>query len=77
MAQLKAHETRSSSLCFDSHLPLFKTLYADIVLKSQTLQILEAIPALKKIIFNCRIFLTLAWCAPSFHMQVISLKEIT
>ena len=48
MAQLKVHETRSSSLCFDSHLPLFKTLYADIVLISQTLQILEAIPALKK-----------------------------
>ena len=48
MAQLKAHETLSPSLCFDSHLPLFKTLYADIVLKSQTLQILEAIPALKK-----------------------------
>ena len=37
MAQLKVHETRSSPLCFDSHLPLFKTLYADIVLKSQTL----------------------------------------
>ena len=60
MAQLKAHEALSSSLCFDSHLPLFKTLCAYIVLKSQTLRILEAIPALKKISFNCRIFLTLA-----------------